>query len=59
MIETRDAFIAPKPYNSWILNEDTCIWEAPSCYARSDNKEQLNKRYTWNEENQNWTLQTI
>jgi len=27
--ETRDAFIAPKPYASWILNENTCQWEAP------------------------------
>ena len=27
--ETRDAFIAPKPFNSWKLNEDTCLWEAP------------------------------
>jgi hypothetical protein len=27
--QTRDAFIAPKPYNSWILNETTCLWEAP------------------------------
>ena len=27
--QTRDAFIAPKPYDSWILNEDTCRWEAP------------------------------
>jgi hypothetical protein len=27
--QTRDAFIAPKPFNSWILNEDTCRWEAP------------------------------
>jgi hypothetical protein len=27
--QARDAFIAPKPFNSWILNEDTCRWEAP------------------------------
>jgi hypothetical protein len=27
--QTRDAFIAPKPFNSWTLNEDTCRWEAP------------------------------
>jgi hypothetical protein len=32
----RDAFIPPKPYNSWILNEDTCIWEAP--IARPNDK---------------------
>ena len=46
--ETRDAFIAPQPYNSWILNEDTCIWEAP--VARPDD----GKRYDWNEETISW-----
>jgi hypothetical protein len=28
--ENRDAFIAPQPYNSWVLNEQSCCWEAPS-----------------------------
>jgi hypothetical protein len=51
--ETRDAFISPKPYNSWILNENTCLWEAPVAYPTDG------QRYSWNEENQNWTLQTI
>jgi hypothetical protein len=51
--QTRDAFIAPKPYNSWILNETTCLWEAP---VARPNDEGL---YTWNEETQSWTLQTI
>jgi hypothetical protein len=46
--ETRDAFIAPKPFNSWILNEDTCIWNAPVAYP-SDNG-----NYKWNETNLNW-----
>ena len=46
--ETRDAFIAPKPFNSWILNEDTCLWEAPVAYPQDDN------RYTWNETNLTW-----
>jgi hypothetical protein len=46
--ETRDAFISPKPFNSWLLNEDTCIWEAPVAYPTDD------KRYTWDEEQQNW-----
>jgi hypothetical protein len=49
----RDAFIPPKPYNSWILNETTCIWEAP--IPKPDNENQ----YTWNEDTQSWTLQTI
>ena len=48
--EDRDAFISPKPFNSWILNEDTCIWEAPVAYPDDEN------RYTWNETNQTWDL---
>ena len=56
----RDAFIAPKPYNSWILNEQTCLWDAP--VARPElTQEQIdnNQYYTWDEENQSWTLQSI
>ena len=45
-----DAFIAPQPYPSWILNEETCIWEAPTPYPDS------NDAYGWNEENQTWDL---
>ena len=48
--ETRDAFIAPKPFNSWILNEDTCIWNAPVAYPTDDNI------YKWNETNLTWDL---
>jgi len=48
--QTRDAFIAPKPFNSWILNEDTCQWEAPS--VMPDDGE----RYTWNESTTTWDL---
>ena len=46
----RDAFIPPKTYPSWILNEDTCLWIAPVPYPDDDNK------YTWNEETTNWDL---
>ena len=46
--ETRDAFIASQPFNSWTLNEDTCQWEAPS--ARPDD----GKMYKWNEETTSW-----
>jgi len=49
----RDAFVPPKPYNSWILNEETCNWNAPIAYPNDG------QRYTWNEETQSWTLQTI
>jgi hypothetical protein len=48
--EDRDAFIPPKPYASWTLNEDTCQWEAPVAYPDDDN------RYTWNETNLNWEI---
>jgi hypothetical protein len=51
--ENRDAFIPPKPFNSWILNESTCNWEAPITYPTDG------QRYDWNEETQSWTLQTI
>lgn len=44
----RDAFIAPKVYNSWILNEDTCLWEAPVAMPTDG------KQYTWNEETLSW-----
>ena len=48
--QTRDAFIAPKPFNSWTLNETTCLWEAPTAYP-TDGED-----YTWNEETTTWDL---
>lgn len=45
---TRDAFIPPKPYNSWVLNEDTCLWESPISMPND------NKRYRWDEDTTNW-----
>ena len=48
--EDRDAFIAPKPYNSWVLNETTCRWEAPVAYPDDDNN------YTWNEKTTTWDI---
>jgi len=48
--ETRDAFIPPKPFNSWILNEDTCLWNAPVAYPQDDN------RYSWNEQTLSWDI---
>jgi hypothetical protein len=44
----RDAFIPPKPFSSWILNEDTCLWESPIPYPNDGNN------YNWNEETGNW-----
>ena len=48
--EDRDAFIAQKPFPSWILNEETCQWEAPVALPDTEN------RYNWNEETQQWDL---
>ena len=48
--EDRDAFIAPKPYASWTLVEDTCLWTAPTAYP-DDGKD-----YDWNEATTSWDL---
>jgi hypothetical protein len=52
--EDRDAFIAPKTFNSWILNEDTCLWNAPVAMPT----EQLpnNQYYSWNESTLTWDI---
>ena len=52
----RDAFIAPKPFNSWILNESTCIWEAPVAKPTTELEE--NQYYSWNEDIINWEVKT-
>ena len=44
----RDAFIPPKPFDSWVLNEETCLWEAPISQPDGDN------HYEWNEGTQSW-----
>lgn len=44
----RDAFIPPKPFDSWLLNEDTCQWEPPTPYPTDG------LFYQWDEEQQNW-----
>lgn len=46
--ETKDAFVPPKPYLSWILNEQTCLWEPPTPYPTDG------KTYYWIEETQSW-----
>ena len=48
--EDRDAFIPPKPYKSWILNENTCLWNAPVT------KPQDNNMYNWNESTLTWDI---
>lgn len=44
----RDAFIPPKPYNSWLLNEETCLWYSPVSPPDDGNY------YIWNEDSLNW-----
>lgn len=52
--DSRDAFIPPKPYPSWVLNEETCQWEAPIPYPGD-----TENIYLWNEENQTWDIYQI
>ena len=61
--ETRDAFIPPKKFNSWVLNEDTCIWEAPVAMPITYTKNLVNglgnpikDPYKWNEQTLSWDL---
>ena len=49
--EERDAFIAPKPFDSWILNEETCQWEAPIPYPTDG------LIYVWNNNKTEWEEQ--
>ena len=54
----RDAFIPPKPYASWVLNETTCLWNAPVAMPSDVGQGDPPKRYTWNEETIGWDLVT-
>ena len=51
--EERDAFIPPKPFESWLLDEDTCLWEAPVEYPTDGGM------YTWDEATLSWIETTI
>jgi hypothetical protein len=48
-----DAFIPPKPFDSWVLDEDICQWKAPIDYPNDGNA------YVWNDEAQQWELSAI
>ena len=52
--EGRDAFIPPKPYESWILNEDTCLWDSPVPYPTDVGTEENPKVYSWDEATTSW-----
>ena len=54
--ENRDAFIPPKPYTSWVLNESTCLWQAPVTMPATELEE--NQYYFWNESIVNWEIKT-
>jgi hypothetical protein len=61
--EQRDAFIPPKPYNSWILNEDTCQWQSPIPYPITYTQNEINEfgnpqndLYKWNESTLTWNI---
>jgi len=49
---TKDVFIAPKPFASWVLNEDTYLWDAPVAMPTDD------KIYVWDEATTNWVERT-
>jgi hypothetical protein len=49
---TKDVFIPPKPFASWVLNEDTCLWDAPVAMPTDD------KIYVWDEATTNWVERT-
>jgi hypothetical protein len=52
--EDRDAFYSPKPFNSWILNEDTCLWNAP--VSMPTTQLENNEYYSWNESTLTWDI---
>jgi len=63
--ETRDAFIPPKPYDSWTLNESTCLWDPPTPMPVDGQEYVWNEgttssgSYSWNEDQQNWVTGSI
>ena len=48
--KTRDAFIPPKPFDSWTLNEETCLWESPVAYPTDG------EVYRWDEDTTSWVV---
>ena len=52
--EARDAFIPPKPFDSWKLNETSCLWDPPVPYPTTTGDE----RYVWDEDKKNWVVFT-
>jgi len=54
---TKDAFIPPQPFDSWTLNDSTCLWESPVAYPTTVTDSDGNPIfYEWNESNQTWDI---
>jgi len=52
--EQRDAFIPPQPFLSWLLDEETCLWNSPVPYPTDVGTEDTPKRYSWDEATTSW-----
>jgi len=50
----RNAFVPPKPFNSWVLNEDSCLWDAPVPMPEDAGTGEPPKRYQWDEDTVSW-----
>ena len=54
---TRNAFYSPKPFNSWVLNESTCVWEAPVALPSDSGEGDPPKMYRWDEDSTSWVVE--
>ena len=52
----RNAFYSPKPFNSWVLNETTCVWEAPVALPSDSGEGDPPKMYKWDEDSTSWVV---
>lgn len=52
--DIRDAFVPPKPFPSWTLNEETCLWDPPVAKPEDSETGNPRKRYSWDEITQTW-----
>lgn len=54
---TRNAFYSPKPFNSWVLNESTCVWESPVALPSDSGEGDPPKMYKWDEDSTSWVVE--
>lgn len=57
--EQKDAFISPKPYPSWLLDEETCLWNPPIPYPADTGTLENPKFYRWDEPTLSWILKNV